>query len=164
MAERATLAPGIQPATPDDRSADEIRRDIATTRDSIKNTVGRLNDRVEMALDWRTYVAESPFVALTAAAGLGFLLSRVFRPRPTARDRLVDLLTESVEDFAGQVRDRLDRLPSERLSAGRAVKSAATAIVSQAVVAYVRGKYWGNPLDADSSRATPSVRSSVGNH
>ena len=69
MAERANLALGIQTDTSGDRSADEIRRDIAATRDSIKDTVGRLNDRVEMALDWRTYVADSPFVCIRRGSG-----------------------------------------------------------------------------------------------
>jgi len=159
MAERANLATGVQQETSGDRSADEIRRDIAATRDSIKDTVVRLNDRVEMALDWRTYVADSPFVALGAAAGVGFLLSRVFRPRPTARERLVDALVESVEDFTGQIRHQLDRLPSKRMGPGRAVKAAATAILTQAVTSYVKEKYTEQLPDPNASGAIAVIGS-----
>lgn len=162
MAERANLALGIQTDTSGDRSADEIRRDIAATRDSIKDTVGLLNDRVEMALDWRTYVADSPLVSLGAAAGLGFLLSRVFRPRPTARERIVDVLVESFEDFTGQVRDRLEHLPSAGMGPARIVKAAATAMVTQAVAAYVKEKYIGRQPDSDTSGDTRANGSSHG--
>jgi ElaB/YqjD/DUF883 family membrane-anchored ribosome-binding protein len=141
MAERANLAVGVQTEASEDRSAEEIRRDIAATRDSIKDTVGRLNDRVEMALDWRTYVADSPFVALGAAAGLGFLVSRIFRPRPTPRERMLDALVDGVEDFTDQIRSRLDHLPSKKMGAGRAVKAAATAMLTQAVTTFVKQKY-----------------------
>jgi ElaB/YqjD/DUF883 family membrane-anchored ribosome-binding protein len=158
MAERTNLALGKQIDTSGDRNAEEIRRDIATTRDSIKDTVERLNDRVEMALDWKTYVADSPFVALSAAAGVGFFLSRVFRPRPTPRERMFDALADSVEDFTGQVREQLSRLPVQRVSAGRVVKSAAAALVTQAVTAYVRAKFLPRP-DAAISSATPSIES-----
>ena len=52
-----------------DRSAETIRRDIAARRDSISDTVDELSDRVQAALDWRTYVAEHPFIAIGAVAG-----------------------------------------------------------------------------------------------
>jgi ElaB/YqjD/DUF883 family membrane-anchored ribosome-binding protein len=53
-----------------DRSAEAIRRDIALHRDSISDTVDELNDRVQAALDWRTYIAEHPFIAVGVTAGL----------------------------------------------------------------------------------------------
>jgi hypothetical protein len=151
MAERANLAIGVQPELAGDRSAHEIRRDIAATRDSIKDTVDRLNDRVEMALDWRTYVAHSPFVALGVAAGFGFLLTRMFQPQPSARERFVDLLVDSVEDFSGQVRRRLDHVPSEGTGAARAIKAAVSTIATQAVVAYVKDRYMGPPGSTSSA-------------
>jgi Protein of unknown function (DUF3618) len=151
MAERANLALGVQTDSSAERSTDEIRRDIAATRDSIKGTVEQLNVRVEKALDWRTYVGQSPFLSLGAAAGCGYILSRAFRPRPTPRERFVDAIVETVEDFTGQVRQQLDRLPSRRMGAGQAMKAAATSLVTQAVVAYVRGRSTGDPRHSDSS-------------
>ena len=116
----------------DDRSAQEIRRDIAATRESISATVERLNDHVETALDWRTYVADYPFVALGAAAGLGFLVSRVFSNPPTATDRIIDAM-----------KDGLDLLPARRGGVGAAVKAAATAMVTKAIADYTIEKLGG---------------------
>lgn len=116
----------------DDRSAHEIRRDIAATRESISATVERLNDHVETALDWRTYVAEYPLVALGAAGGLGLLLSRVFSRPPTVTDRILDAVT-----------DGLDFLPLKRRAVAGAVKTAATAMVTRAVANYVIEKLGG---------------------
>ena len=50
--------------TDSERSAREIRQDIAAKRDSIADTVDRLSDRFQRTLDWRTYAAEYPFVAM----------------------------------------------------------------------------------------------------
>jgi hypothetical protein len=116
----------------DDRSAQEIRRDIAAKRESISATVERLNDHVETALDWRTYVADYPFVALGAAGGLGFLVSRVFTRPPTTTDRIIDALT-----------DGLDLLPVKRRGVGAAVKAAATAMVTKAIADYAIEKLGG---------------------
>jgi hypothetical protein len=116
----------------DDRSAQEIRRDIAAKRESISATVERLNDHVETALDWRTYVADYPFVALGAAGGLGFLVSRVFTRPPTATDRIIDALT-----------DGLDLLPLNRRGVGGAVKAAATAMITKAIADYAIEKLGG---------------------
>jgi ElaB/YqjD/DUF883 family membrane-anchored ribosome-binding protein len=134
MAQTTTdLAQRVRTDQPeDDRSAQEIRRDIAEKRESISATVERLNDRVETALDWRTYVADYPFVALGAAGGLGFLVSRMFSKPPTTTDRIMDALM-----------DGIDFLPLKRRAVGGAVKAAATAMVTKAVAEYVIEKLGG---------------------
>ena len=66
-----------------ERSAEEIRQDIAAKRESITETVDRLSDRFHQTFDWRTYVNNYPVVALGVAAGLGLLVSGIFKPRPT---------------------------------------------------------------------------------
>jgi ElaB/YqjD/DUF883 family membrane-anchored ribosome-binding protein len=63
-----------------ERSSAEIKKDIATDLDNISAKAGDISERIEEKLDWREHVKESPFLALGAAAGVGFLASgMVFR-------------------------------------------------------------------------------------
>jgi hypothetical protein len=57
------------------RNSAEIKADIATDLDNISAKAEDLGERIEEKLDWREHVKESPFLALGAAAGLGFLAS-----------------------------------------------------------------------------------------
>lgn len=60
----------------DDRSTEEIERDIAATRESIKETVDEIEERLHRAVDWRSYVKGSPWIALALAVGAGVLVGR----------------------------------------------------------------------------------------
>lgn len=71
-------------ATVVERSSTDIRRDIAARRENLSRTVGQLGDRFEEKLDWRGYVKRSPFWALSAAVGLGYLAVRLLRPATRA--------------------------------------------------------------------------------
>jgi len=86
------------------RSAEEIRQDIAAKRDSISETVDQLGDRLQGKLDWREQVARHPYAALGAAAAIGLLLSGAFKHRPTPRERVMDAVAETIEDFTDDVR------------------------------------------------------------
>ena len=77
MAERIDIAPRTSDVGP--RSAQEIREDIAAKREAITETVDRLGERIHQSLDWHSYVAEHPYVAIGAAAGLGMLVSGIFK-------------------------------------------------------------------------------------
>ncbi|HXG66061.1 MAG TPA: hypothetical protein VNO70_13245 [Blastocatellia bacterium] len=127
-----------------ERSAEEIRQDIAARRESISETVDRLSNRFQETLDWRTYVGDYPLVALGVAAGIGFLLSGLFKPRPTPRDRIMDALAESVEDLTDRFRnslDNLDVLPhKKKMGLSRTVKAALTATVTKAATDYLKKK------------------------
>ncbi|HEX5041467.1 MAG TPA: DUF3618 domain-containing protein [Candidatus Polarisedimenticolaceae bacterium] len=77
----------------DARSTEEIERDIEATRDSIKETVEEIGERLHRAVDWRTYVRASPWVALAVAAGAGIFVGRWIasarrRPGPPHPPRL----------------------------------------------------------------------------
>src|SRR5215470_10774285 len=91
-----------------ERSAEEIRQDIVARRESITDAVDKLSDRFQQTLDWRAYISDYPLAALGVAAGLGFIVSRVFKPRPTANERIRDALAYGVEDLTGRFRRRLD--------------------------------------------------------
>ena len=49
-------------------------------------------------MDWRESVKDSPFWAIGAAAGLGYLASRVFITHTTHMERIVEAVAEGVHD------------------------------------------------------------------
>jgi len=134
----------------EERSAEEIRQDIAAKRESISETVERLNDKVQSTLDWRTYAGDYPFVALGAALGLGYVVSRIFTPKPTPRERIMEAIADSVEEFKGQFGDYLDLdiVPKHRTTIGTSVKAAATALLTKAATDYVKNVVTGSRLKA----------------
>ena len=85
------------------RRTEEIRRDIAKKEGNIARTVEQIGERIQEKLDWRGYVKDSPYWALGATVGLGFLASGMFRTRATPMERIMNFL-------AGEVRDSLDSL------------------------------------------------------
>lgn len=124
-----------------DRSTEAIRRDIAARRDSISDTVDQLSDRVQAALDWRTYIAEHPFAAIGVTAGLAFAASALVRRRRAPQDRIMDALAESVEDLAGRFREGLDTLPLiRRARIGRLVWSFASTAAAAAISRTIKKK------------------------
>src|SRR5215510_14620913 len=99
---------GREPISGAERSAEEIRQDIAARRESITDAVDRLSDRFQQTLDWRTQVSDYPLVAIGVAAGVGFLVSRIFKPRQSAGDRIKDALAYGIEDLTGRIRSHID--------------------------------------------------------
>ena len=86
-----------------ERSTEHIRRDIAKGEDNISQTVGKIDERINEKLDWRGYVKDSPYWALGAAAGLGYLASRMFTTRTTPMERIMDSVADEVRDSLGGV-------------------------------------------------------------
>jgi len=127
--------------TENERSAREIRQDIAARRESISDTVDRLSDRFQKTLDWRTYAANYPFVALGIAAGAGYLVARMFKPKPSPKERIMDAVAESIEELRGRLSDQIDFLPQNKFGAGKTVKAAITAVVTKAAADYVKNKF-----------------------
>jgi ElaB/YqjD/DUF883 family membrane-anchored ribosome-binding protein len=97
MAATNTREPDVE------RSTEDIRRDIAKKEENISRTVEQIGERIQEKLDWRGYVKDSPYWALGAAAGVGFLASGMFRTRATPVKRIMN-------SVAGEVRDSLDSL------------------------------------------------------
>ena len=122
------------------RSAEEIRRDIASRRESISETVDQLSERVEQTFDWRTYVADHPLPALGVAAGIGFLAARLFKPRRSAGHRLENVLADAVEDLTDRFRYQLDGLGLNRPGLKMTIKAAAAGVVARAATAYLRNR------------------------
>jgi hypothetical protein len=125
-----------------ERSAEEIRQDIAARRESITDTVDRLSDRFQQTLDWKAYVSDHPLAAIGVAAGLGFLASRIFRPRPTASKRIRDALAHGIEDLAGRFHHQLENVAPNRSGSGLGgtLKAAVTGLITKAATDYLQNK------------------------
>jgi ElaB/YqjD/DUF883 family membrane-anchored ribosome-binding protein len=150
MAERNYLTTGQSSsasAHPTERSAEEIRRDIASTRESISETVDQLSNRFEQKLDWRTYVSDYPLAALGVAAGIGFLASGLFRRRGSSKHRVTDALADAVEDLTDRFRYQLDGLGLKRPGLKGAIKTAATGAIAKAATAYLRNRVISGDTD-----------------
>ncbi|MGH9752007.1 MAG: hypothetical protein ACREA2_04430 [Blastocatellia bacterium] len=126
----------------DERSADRIRQDIAARRESITETVDRLSDRFQQTLDWKAYVSDYPLAALGVAAGLGFLATRIFKPRPSAGKRIKDALAYGIEDLAGRFHHQLQNVAPYRSNSGlsSAVKAAVTGLITKAATDYLQNR------------------------
>ena len=84
-----------------ERSTEDIRQDIAKGKENISQTVEQIGDRINEKLDWRGYVKDSPYWALGAAAGLGYLASRIFMKRTTPVERIMGSIAEEVRGSVG---------------------------------------------------------------
>lgn len=124
-----------------ERTAEEIRLDIAARRESISDTVDLLSDRVQRTFDWRTYLNEYPLVAVGVAAGAGLLVASLFKRRATPTERMVEALADAVEDITDRFRGQLDSVGVKRSSGlSRTVKAAATGALTKAATDYLRNR------------------------
>lgn len=166
MAERIDIAPRTTNADAGTRSAQEIREDIAAKRESITETVDRLGERIHESLDWHSYVADHPYIAIGAATGLGLLVSGIFKPRPSPRDRMIDALAETIEDITDRVRGNLDDVIRQKsASPTNRIKTVFTGIVTAYVADLVKKKAGGinfargGNTSVDSNRASSTDQS-----
>ena len=133
MAERNDLMKRVG-VEDEDRSTQAIRRDIAARRESITDTVDELSNRVNAALDWRTYVAEHPFVAVGVTAGLTCTVVTLLKRSRSPQDRIMDALADGVEDLAGRFKDGIGTLPlMRRARIGRILWSIGSTIATAAI-------------------------------
>lgn len=140
MAERTNLATQRGVEDTDERSAQEIRQDIAAKRETISETVDKLGERIHQTLDWREYVAEYPGVALGLAAGVGFLVARVFKREPTPQERIMDAVADIAEDLTDRISDVAGDVIKRKLVSGKTVKAAIFAMVTKAAVDFAKQK------------------------
>ena len=165
MAERTDLAINkTEPLEGEDRSAREIRQDIAAKRESITKTVEQINDKVQSSLDWRTYAGQYPFITLGVAVGAGFLVTRLFRPKPTPKDRILDAIAESFEDVADRFGGYLEAVPEKKSGASTAIKSAAAAWLTKAASDYLKDRFFPSTsrnVDTDPEAQARAQRASA---
>ncbi|MFY9609871.1 MAG: hypothetical protein WAU45_14790 [Blastocatellia bacterium] len=140
MAERANLATQLRIDEPGERSAEEIRQNIAAERETISETVDKLGDRIQQTFDWREYLAEYPAVALGLAAGTGLLLSAVFTREPTPQERIADAIADLTEDLTDRISGVAGDVITRKMMSGRTVKMAVTSIIAKAAIDFARQK------------------------
>ncbi len=87
-----------------ERSTEDIRQDIAEKEENISRTVEQIRARITEKVDWRGYVKGSPYWALGAAAGLGYLASGMLRTRTSPVERTAGPLSEAGRDSNDNVR------------------------------------------------------------
>ncbi len=86
---------------------------MEATRQSIRETVGELKERVQETTDWRHHVARSPITSLCVAVACGVAVARLltpavrlaFTPRVTSPATRVARLVEAVSGAGGPLRD-----------------------------------------------------------
>jgi ElaB/YqjD/DUF883 family membrane-anchored ribosome-binding protein len=81
-----------------ERSSEDIRQDIAREKENVSQTVEQIGERIKEKMDWRGYVRDSPYWAIGAAAGLGYLASGMFKKRPTPMERMMASIDKKVRD------------------------------------------------------------------
>lgn len=141
MAERNNVATQMRAGDDDDtRSAEAIRQDIAAKRETISETVDKLGDRIHESLDWREYIADYPMVAIGVAAGVGFLVSGIFKHRPTPQERIMDAVAELTEDLTDRISSVAGDVVKKKLISGKTVKAALTATMTKAALDFAKQK------------------------
>lgn len=139
MAERTNLATqrGVDDA--DERSAREIREDIAAKRETISETVDKLSERIHDTFDWHKYVTEYPVVALGLAAGAGFLVAGIFKREPTPQERIMDAIADITEDLTDRLGSVAGDLVKKKVMK-KTFKAAITTMVTKAVIDFAKQK------------------------
>lgn len=145
-----------------DRTPEEIRQEIFNHREAISDTINRLDDRIQEVIDWRTYVADHPYIALGLAAGVGCMVANFFKPKPSPQERIMDALADGFEDVFYQARHRFGNvLETAAPRRASAIQAALLGFAAQAATNYLRGKV----LDQETSpqTLTNEQRGSYGN-
>jgi hypothetical protein len=130
MAQRTVVKSSSDTQSP--RSAEMIKREIAAEKELISETVDLLGDKLHEKMNWRSYVTRHPALSLMAAAGMGFLISRVVARRASP-----------AEEFAQALSDRFSIGPTR----DSPVTFGLLAVLTQAVAQWIT-----NPTVASESR------------
>lgn len=84
---------------PTERRPEDLRREIEAKKETIAETINRLDQHVKRAVDWRAQVGDHPYLALGLAVCVGCLFAGIFKSKPSPRDRIMEALADGVEDW-----------------------------------------------------------------
>jgi hypothetical protein len=121
---------------------EELQRRMARLRSEMGQDVESVFDTAEELTDWKHYVRRYPWIAVTAAAAVGYL---VVPARRTAGDADLDAFLKRAQRYGLVV----ERDSTERGAQGgwmRTVMGVAGPIVTRALVTYA-GRKLGDYLD-----------------
>jgi len=122
------------------RSTEEIRKDIAAKRESISDAVGQLGAKIQGTFDWRGYVVRRPYAAVGVAAGAGLLVGSLVRRKQTPFERIKNALSDAADDVARDLRKSLGGFGTKAGASVRA-RNAVTGIVSKTVASYIHSRF-----------------------
>jgi hypothetical protein len=108
-----------------ERSAAEIRQNIATERELIADKVHKLSQRIDETLDWKSQVNKRPILFLGIAAGVGVLLSKALVHKPTPVE---------------QIANAIENLPLRQNNEQSLLKMTLLGLVTKAAVNWVKQK------------------------
>ena len=130
--EQITDVPSPEP----ERTTEDLRQEIKEKKEAIAETLNRVDERIQRAIDWRAQVGDHPFLALGLAVSAGCLFSGIFKRKPGPQERIMEALADGVENVAYQVRHRIDAQFGwpER---GGALKATAAALATRAAMSYL---------------------------
>jgi ElaB/YqjD/DUF883 family membrane-anchored ribosome-binding protein len=147
-----------KPKTGGERSVDAIRQDIAAKTSAVVETMGKLEDKFQATVDWRSYVSRYPYLSIGAAAGAGLLLSRFFRRKPSASERIVGAVSDVVHELKGDLHDSVKSLIWKE-AAPLLFKGTVYGMISKAVVSYLNSRSANG--DGDHQYKAPEARQST---
>ncbi|MBS1812153.1 MAG: DUF3618 domain-containing protein [Acidobacteria bacterium] len=139
-----------------DQTTEELRQNIAARRESITETVDKISDRVHRTLDWREYISDYPIASLGIAFGLGVVVSGIFKPRPTPSERILEALSETIEDVTDRVRGQFDAVGLNHSKPSSPLLVLATSWVAKAAVSYLGNQLTSNMTNHNEERVTAS--------
>jgi hypothetical protein len=139
----------------EDRSTDDLRRDIAHRRESIVHTFDQANRKMRELLGWREQVRRHPYGALAGAAGLGFVLAGLFSRRRTAGERFVTTLTQNVEDIGGSLRNSIDPLAPSSSGVAQTVGATLIAMFARSLLHAAGNRFVTKPQTRATERRMP---------
>lgn len=146
------------------RSAEEIRQDITTARETIADTVEEINVRIQEKLEWRGYIKRYPYVALGAAAGLGVLASGLFKRERPPLERIMGTVSETIRDSLGRAISRAGGQGLIRLALFGIATQVAATVIQDSITAALRNDGSTNHSQgavgsADKPEANPARKS-----
>jgi len=153
-----TKNPGDTEEADVERSSEDIRQDIAKGEENISQTVAQIGELIQEKLNWREYVKDSPYLAIGAAAGLGYLASRILIARATPMERIMGSIAKEVRGsvggvFAGAAGSSLILVALQRIAT-----KAAASWIKQAISADAAGGGAGpQPRTGSGSTISPEV-------
>jgi hypothetical protein len=141
-----------------DRSTEDIRQDIARGGENISQTVEQIGERIKEKMDWRGYVRNSPYWAIGAAAGFGYLASGMFKKRTTPMERMMGSIDKKVRaSLVGMLVGAASPGLIKVTLLGIATKAAAGWIKNAASTGVARGGAGPRPQTGRGSPINPRV-------
>ena len=108
-----------------ERSAAEIRQNIAVEKELIADKVHKLSDRIDETLDWKSQVTKRPILFMGIAAGVGMLLSKALVSKPSPVE---------------QIANAIEKLPLRQNNEQSFIKATLLGLLTKAAVDWVKNK------------------------